>query len=66
MFFETNTCVLYVSSALSSGVVPARNRFLFQISNGRKLHPPARFILPDAVFHWDGQPWNGTICYNSF
>ncbi|OYZ33385.1 MAG: hypothetical protein B7X86_08435 [Sphingobacteriales bacterium 17-39-43] len=56
MFFETNTCVLQVSSVLSSGVVPARNRVLYQITNSRKLPPPARFILPGAVFHWERQP----------
>ena len=56
MFFETNTCVLEVSSALSFGVVPARNLVLFQIIISRKLPPPARFILPGVVFHREGQP----------
>ncbi|TNV70590.1 hypothetical protein FGO68_gene9857 [Halteria grandinella] len=54
--FETNTCVLQAGSALSFGVFPARNRVLFQITNSRKILPPARFILPRAVFHREGQP----------
>ncbi|MDO8992701.1 hypothetical protein [Daejeonella sp.] len=53
---EINTYVLSAGSALSSGIVPARNHVLFQITTSRKLPPPARFILPGAVFHWDGQP----------
>jgi hypothetical protein len=36
------------------GVVPARNRVLFHITNSRKLPPPARFILQGADFHWGG------------
>ena len=53
MFFETNCCVLWVISALSSEVVPARNPVLFHIRFSRKLPPPARFILLTAVFHRD-------------
>jgi len=44
LIFETNTCVLSASSALSFGVFPARNHVLFQISNSRKILPSARFI----------------------
>ncbi|MFZ4102101.1 MAG: hypothetical protein ACOYKR_09100 [Sphingobacterium thalpophilum] len=50
---ESNTCVLSVRSALSFGVFPARNCVQFQINIGRKIPPPARFILPAAVFHRD-------------
>jgi hypothetical protein len=42
--FETNTCLLWGSSALSSGVFPAKNYVLFQITYSRKIPPPPRFI----------------------
>jgi hypothetical protein len=29
----------------------------------RKLPPPARFILPGPVFHWDGQPSKKTTAW---
>jgi len=60
---ESNSCVLSAGSALSYGVVPARNRVVIQIANSRKLPPPARFILPWAVFHRDGKPGKRTICH---
>jgi len=63
LILEINTCVLYAGSALSYGVFPARNRVLTQITNSRKIPPPARFILPMAVFHRNGQPGNRTICH---
>ena len=63
LILKSNTCVLSDSSALSSGVVPAGNRILFQIDNSRKLPPPARFILPVSVFHCDKQPGKRTICH---
>ena len=44
LILETNTCVLLLSSVLSSGVFPSRNCVLFQITNSRKVPPPARFI----------------------
>jgi hypothetical protein len=56
LFVETNTSVLLVISALSSGVFPARNRVQCQITNSRKIPPPARFILPGVVFHRDRKP----------
>jgi len=51
---ESNTCVLKAVSALYSEVVPALNPDRHQFINSRKLPLPARFILPGAVFHWDG------------
>ncbi|OYX97889.1 MAG: hypothetical protein B7X86_02790 [Sphingobacteriales bacterium 17-39-43] len=51
---EINICVLYAGSALSSGVFPARNHVLFQITKSRKIPPPARFISAGAVFHRKG------------
>jgi len=53
---KINTCVLWPGSALSSGVFPARNRVRHQITNSRNILPPARFILPGAVFHRNRQP----------
>jgi hypothetical protein len=48
--------VLLVISVLSSGLVPAGNCIIDQFTNCRKLTPPARFILPGAVFHRDRLP----------
>ena len=60
LIFETNTCVLQLVSVLSYGVFPAKNHVLCQITNSRKIPPSARFILPGAVFHRDGQSSNRT------
>ena len=55
LILEINTCVLLLSSALSSGVFPARNYGLCQLTNSRKIPPLARFNLPRPVFHRKGQ-----------
>jgi len=62
LILESNTCVLSASSALSSRVFPARNHILVHHTNSRNLTPTARFILPGAVIHWDGQPGAAGSC----
>jgi len=51
LILEINTCVLYAGSALSYRVFPARNPVLAQFTTCWKIPPPAKFILPEAVFH---------------
>ena len=43
-------CVIVWFSPFLRGVVPARNRVLFHITNSRKLPPSARFILQGVDF----------------
>ena len=62
LILEINTCVLKAGTVLSSGVFPARNPVLIQITNSRKILPAARFILPRAVFHRNGLPGNRNNC----
>jgi hypothetical protein len=49
--------------ALSSRLIPASNLVPFQNTDSRKLTPPARFILPGAVFHRDWQSVEKMICH---
>jgi len=58
MINESNTCVLALSAALSSGVFPARNFASGQMIHRRKIPPSARFSLPGTVFHRYGQSGN--------
>jgi len=60
LILESNTRVLSLGSVLSFGVFPARNSTLVQIIHSRKIPPSARFSLPDAVFHREGQSGNRT------
>jgi len=62
--------MLSVPSALSYGVVPARNHYhsswnllisKIVVIPAEAGTPPARFILPGTVFHWEGQPRNRTL-----
>jgi len=53
--------MLSLHAALSSGVFPARNGALSPLIPGRKIPPSARFSLPAAVFHRDGQSGNRGI-----